>query len=293
MFIRLSVCAIIMSVASITLSAHDFWLAAVNWTPPEGAPITITAGLGERFPTHTGFRPRPDWFDHWRVISASGDIPATMAFQHVPPVMTADVRLPSPGAYLGVMRVKPLVEEMMGAEFTEYLREEGLDRIIVAREKAGDSHKPARETYARYAKIAFRNGGGAAEHLTRAVGLMAELVPTTDPTSLRSGESLTLQLLTDGKPVQGNVVTAVSTASSVSGKTDAEGRVTLRIDTGGPWLIRTVHMVPATESQGVHWESYWVTLSFHTVDGYVPFVPFPRGSSLAINTARSSGLRPM
>jgi uncharacterized GH25 family protein len=250
--------------ATASLSAHDFWLATANWTPAVAGPVTITAGLGERFPTRTGFKPRPDWFDHWRVIGASGEIPVTTAFQSTDLTMTTEVKLPAAGAYLGVMRVTPRIENMKGPEFTEYLKEEGLDRIIGARQPAGDSDKPARELYARYAKIALRNGEGSGAHLTRPVGLKAELVPATDPTALHPGASLTVQLLTDGVPVAGSEITAVTDGASVKGQTDADGRVTLKIDREGAWLIRSVHMVPLTGSPAADWESYWVTLSFHT-----------------------------
>jgi hypothetical protein len=135
------------SLATASLSAHDFWLATANSTPAAAGPVTI-AGLGERFPTRTGFKPRPDWFDHWRVIGASGEIPVTTAFQSTDLTMTTEVKLPSAGAYLGVMRVTPRIEHMKGPEFTEYLKEEGLDRIIGARQAAGDSDTPARELYA-------------------------------------------------------------------------------------------------------------------------------------------------
>jgi hypothetical protein len=257
-------CVVILSLTAVRLSGHDFWLAAANWTPAAGAPVTITAGLGERFPTRTGFKPRPDWFDQWRVIGSSGDIPVTTAFQWSELMMSTDVILPSPGAYLGVMRVTPRIESMKGPDFTEYLKEEGLDRIIAARQAAGDSDKPVKELYARYAKIAVRNGDGSGAHLTRPVGMKAEFVPATDPTAVHAGGSLTVQLLTDGKPVGNAEVSAVSDGTLVKGDTDADGRVTLKIDREGAWLIRTVHMVPLTGSPEVDWESYWVTLSFHT-----------------------------
>ena len=254
----------IAALTSVPLSAHDFWLAATNWMPAADVPVMITAGLGERFPTRTGFKPRPDWFDQWRVVGASGEIPVTTAFEWSPLMMTNEVRLPSPGAYLGVMRVTPRIENMVGKEFTDYLKEEGLERIIAARQAAGESEKPAKELYARYAKIAIRNGAGSGAHLTRPVGLKAEFVPASDPTALKPGESLTVQLLTDGKPVAGAAVDAVSDAGSVRGETDADGRVTLKIDREGAWLIRTVHMVALNGSPEADWESYWVTLSFHT-----------------------------
>ena len=161
----------VVALATAPLSAHDFWLAAANWTPSAGAPVTISAGLGERFPTRTHFKPRPDRFDHWRVIGASGEVPVTTAFQLINLTMTTAVSLPAGGAYLGVMRVTPRIENMTGPEFTDYLKEEGLDR---------------------------------------------------------------------------------------------NGRVTLKIDREGAWLIRAVHMVPLAGSPAADWESYWVTLSFHT-----------------------------
>jgi hypothetical protein len=58
---RLLIGVIITCLATVSLSAHDFWLGAANWTPAAGVPVTISAGLGERFPTRTDFKPRPDW----------------------------------------------------------------------------------------------------------------------------------------------------------------------------------------------------------------------------------------
>ena len=256
----------IAALAPAHLSAHDFWLAAANWTPAAGAPITITAGLGERFPTRTDFKPHPEWFDEWRVVGASGNILVSNMFQRSELTLATDVRLLSPGAYMGVMSVRTLLTNMKADEFTGYLEEEGLDWVIAARKAAGEADKPARELYARYAKIALRNGDGSGAHLTQAAGLKAELVPTTDPTLLRPGGSLTVQFVADGKPVAGSEVTAVTDGSSVKGRTDGDGRVTLKIDREGAWLIRAVHMVRLSDTAPVpaEWESFWVTLSFHT-----------------------------
>ena len=180
--------------------------------------------------------------------------------------MATEVTLPSAGAFLGVMRVTPRTIEMKGPEFTDYLKEEGLDSVIAARQAAGEADKPAKEVYARYAKLAIRNGGGSGMHLTQPVGLKAEFVPMSDPTSIRPGGTLTVQLLAEAKPVSGAAVTAASEGTSVKGQTDAEGRVTLHIDGEGAWLVKTVHMVrvPKTGAASADWESYWVTLAFHT-----------------------------
>jgi len=142
MRIRCLICVALASLVPARLSAHDFWLAAANWTPAAGTPVTITAGIGERFPTRTEFATHPEWFDQWRVIGASGDQPVTNAFQRSGLTMTTDVRLPAPGAYLGVMQVRPLLTEMKGPEFTDYLEEEGLHWVIAARAAAGEAETP-------------------------------------------------------------------------------------------------------------------------------------------------------
>src|SRR5262245_46912785 len=112
-----------MVLAVARLSAHDFWLAAENWTPAAGAPMTITAGVGEKFPTRTNFRSRDNWLAEWRLISATGDVPVTRDFRRTDLVMASDVMLPAAGAYLGVAMVSAQTTEMKGAEFTDYLKE--------------------------------------------------------------------------------------------------------------------------------------------------------------------------
>ena len=178
--------------------------------------------------------------------------------------MASDVTLPAPGAYLGVAMVSAQTIEMKGQEFTDYLKEEGLEPIIAARNTAGETDKTTKERYARYAKIALRNGPGPGLHLTRASGLRAEFIPASDPTTVRAGGTLSVQLLAAGKPVADAAVSAVSGEQAIRAQTDKDGRVTFTIDRSGAWLIKTVHMVRLPQPAEAEWESYWVTLAFHT-----------------------------
>lgn len=258
-----------VALASAGLSAHDFWLAASNWTPPATAPVTITAGVGEHFPTRTDYRLRENWLDLWRIVGANGDVPAPRTFAKRDLEMALELMLPQPGAYLAVMRTAPSTIEMKAKEFTDYLKEEGLERIVNARQAAGEADQPAKEKYSRSAKLAIRNGPGGAGHLTRPIGLPAEFVPSTDPTSVRVGQTLTVQLLVEGKPVAGAAVSAVSDITAgapVTHLTGADGRATFAIDRGGAWLLKTVHMARAPKDVA-DWESHWVTLAFHAAEG--------------------------
>jgi len=261
--ILLAVTAAILT--AVPLTAHDFWLTAAPWTP--ASVVTVSANLGERFPKSTDYTP-PERVEQWRVVGPDDEVRVTRDFRRDGDVLAADVSLPRPGAYLATMTIAPRVGGMKGPSFNSYLQEEGLDWVIAARRSAGLSEAPAKERYARYAKVAFRNGSGSGAHLLRAVGFPAELVPMTDPTMLRAGQLLTMQLIAGGKPVAGAAVTALAGDGGhpAMGRTDKNGQVTLPIDREGAWLVRTVHMVTGAEAglPEVNWDSYWATFAFHT-----------------------------
>jgi len=254
----------VFAFTGIRLAAHDFWLAAAPWQPESR--VTITANIGETFPVSTD-RVAPEGVERWRVYGPGGEITADHEFRGEGPMLATDVVLPAPGAYLATMTTAARVERLKGPSFNSYLVEEGLDWVLTARRAAGVSEEPATERFARYAKIVVRNGFGSGAHLTRPVGFPVELVPMTDPTILRAGHLLTVQLLADGKPVAGAAITARASGGGhpSMGRTDASGHATLPIDREGAWLVRTVHMVPAAQANvpGVEWDSYWATLAFH------------------------------
>jgi uncharacterized GH25 family protein len=255
----------LMVLASARLAAHDFWLAATPWDP--GAQVTISANLGEIFPVATD-RVVAEGVERWRVLGPGGEMHLDAALRNDGRALTADVQLPAPGAYLATMTIRPNLTRMQAPSFNSYLVEEGLDWVVAARREAGVSERPATERFTRYAKVAVRNGFGTGVHLTRAVGLPAEFVPMTDPTIVRPGQLLTFQLLADGRPVAGAVVTGRSSQGGhpVMGRTDETGHVTLPIDRPGAWLVRTVHMRTGAQASvpDVEWDSYWATFAFHT-----------------------------
>ena len=265
MRVRLVLILAVLASTGIRLGAHDFWLAAAPWQPESR--VTITANIGETFPVPTD-RVAPEGVERWRVYGPGGEIASNHEFRRDGPMLATDVVLPGPGAYLATMTTAARVERLKGLLFNSYLVEEGLDWVLTARRDAGVSEEPATERFARYAKIAVRNGFGSGSHLTRPVGFLVELVPMTDPTILRAGHLLTVQLLADGKPVPGAAITARASGGGhpIMGRTDASGHVTLPIDREGAWLVRTVHMMPGAHAgvPGMEWDSYWATLAFHT-----------------------------
>ena len=74
-----------------------------------------------------------------------------------------------------------------------------------------------------------------------------------------------VRLYYGGKPLKGALVMALQKdrpEPGLSARSDAQGRVRLRLDRPGVWLVKAVHMVPAGKETGADWESFWASLTF-------------------------------
>jgi hypothetical protein len=76
---------------------RDQPLAATPWDP--GTQVTISANLGEIFPVATDHL-APEGVDRWRLLGPDGEVHLDAALRKDGRVLTADVQLPAPGAYL-------------------------------------------------------------------------------------------------------------------------------------------------------------------------------------------------
>src|SRR5262249_36515216 len=151
-------------------------------------------------------------------------------------------------------------------KFNQYLAEEGLDAVAAQRAQSKTTRAEAREQFSRCAKSLVVIGGdvNAAQH-DRALGFTLELVAERNPYLLAPGDVLPLQLLYRGQPLAGALVVAMNRldpAAKVSARTDASGRVRLRIGRDGLWLIKAVHMIAAPDRSQADWASYWASLTF-------------------------------
>jgi uncharacterized GH25 family protein len=272
---RLWIVVIIATVAAAA-EAHDFWLAANPWHARPGATVSVTANVGDRFPKPTSLT-APDRIASVALVGPEGKTTLAPSFSPQEQSLAFDVRLPErPATYIVVLTIEPRFIEIKSADFTSYLTHEGLDRVVEERRRLGETETPGREQYSRYSKVLIAAGEGASEHVTKPVGLPAELVPLRDPTLMRRGDSLALQLLADEKPVTGALVGAIYASSTgapddwpLKARTDSQGRVEFKLDQPGPWLIRSVHMVRRRGSgHGKYdWESFWASLSFDLAPG--------------------------
>jgi hypothetical protein len=141
----------------------------------------------------------------------------------------------------------PSSVEQAPEKFQNYLKDEGLDKI-----KPVYSGKPVRELFTRCAK-AMLSGTIDAKPL----GLPLELIAESNGT---------YRLLWQNRPLAGALVVAMNKDATnktqkLSARSDAAGRVKFALAPGS-WMIKAVHMLPATPVENADWHSYWASLTF-------------------------------
>ena len=154
-------------------------------------------------------------------------------------------------------------------KFNAYLKEDGLDYILLKRQQRGDITKPGREAYRRCTKTLVQVGTAPADTArawSRPTGMALELVPEQNPYELKIGSFLTVRVLADGQPQPGQLVqvwqrTAGRPVQITKLHSNQNGRVLFRLANPGQYMVSTVRMVPANLPEA-DWQSTWSTLTF-------------------------------
>lgn len=260
---RLLLTVICLLAGAAPAAAHDFWIEPAEFRPAVGESVPVVLRVGEDF-SGTSQPFVPDWLVDFSVGGVDGRTPVK-GFAGDDPATVLTAR--APGLQLiGYYSQRSFVN-LDADRFNAYLATEGLDAVIKARQRRGESATNGRELYSRCAKSLVRVGAAAgSKGFDQVLGYPLELVPRTDPYALSPPGDLPLTLTYLGKPVAGVLVvafTAEQPAQRLRARTDGRGNVRLRLDRPGRWLIKAVHMVELPDSDPqADWESFWASLTF-------------------------------
>ena len=242
--------------------AHDFWLQPSTFRAAESELIFVNLRVGEHF---TG-KPLPRNREHIAAFTVTcekqskdvsgkdGDKPAGFTL------------LPKPGIYVLGYLSQPSRIELPAEEFHGYLREKGLDNVIVARENAGQSAQPGRESFVRCAKAIVNAGKPTGLGYQQKLGFPLELIPTSNPANTSPKSAQRLQLLKNGKPLESALVICEKKGDNqdpVATRTDALGHVQFAIEKPGTHLFTCVSMEQMGDNEESDWKSYWASLTVH------------------------------
>ena len=242
-------------------SAHDFWIEPSAFRPAVGSTLGVRLVVGQRF--RGDVLPRnPAMIARFVFVTDQGEVPVTGRAADDP---AGSVRIEQPGLGLIVYRSLESSLSLEPDKFEEYLKEEGLESVIAARAKRGESQKPSKELFSRAAKCLVQAGGSGDSGFDRVVGLTLELVPEKDPYAMAGGGDLPMRLLFEGKPLGGALVAAMpydAPEKKLSARSDRDGRVTLKLPASGVWLVKAVQMTPVAGDPNADWRSVWASLTF-------------------------------
>jgi hypothetical protein len=255
-----------LAVAAIGLSqtpllAHDMWIEPTTFSPRVGEIIGVKLRVGQdllgdplprdsslikQFVFHDveGLKP---------VIGRDGNDPAGF------------LRVSGPGLLVIGYRSNPSAVELPPEKFNQYLKDEGLDEIATLRARRNQTGSSAHEAFARCAKSLVLSGPASEAHGDRQLGFTLELLAEKNPYTIREGGELPVRLTYENRPLAGALVVAMNRANAsekLAARTDNDGRVRFRLSSGGMWLIKAVHMIPAPAGSNAEWASFWASITF-------------------------------
>jgi uncharacterized GH25 family protein len=246
------------------LVAHDTWMLPARAEARTGHAVKLLLTSGMAFPeSETAIDPAR--IARGAVRLAGGESPITPQ-RKSGHALELEAVLARPGVATLWLELHPRTIELDDAQVAEYLAEIGAEDSVRQRWQAMPAPRKWRELYAKHAKT-FVRVGGAGDDRSWAVpaGMGLELVPEQDPTTLASGDTLSVRLLRDGAPAAGLAVGLVRQGETDGAlkKTDAEGRAAFRLQGEGWWLLRVTDLRPSARLD-TEWESHFTTLTVRT-----------------------------
>jgi uncharacterized GH25 family protein len=238
--------------------AHEFWMIPHDAQSQTDAKVLFELRIGSGLPGKQTVR-IPGLIADFTASDSEGKY---VVSGHDNSLVIGHIKPRVSGATLVSLRTNPAQITLSATEFEEYLREEGLEKVIRQRKEDGDSAQPGSELYSRCAKTIVLVDGKS-EGFDKAAGMPLELLPLTEPLHYQPGESYRLRLVRDGKPLVGAQVKALLQGKKnwfLKAVTDANGEVAIALPESGVWLFSSEDMVPS-QSPDAEWESLWASVT--------------------------------
>lgn len=258
---------LLLLLTTATALSHDYWLEPEKFFLLRDENVRVHLLVGEALESDEERPLQLKRTPRLQVFTADGmnDLLANRARDGVKPF--AEIAARREGNMLIVTDRNAQNIELEPQKFTAYLRDEGLDEIITERKRRGESDKKGRERYSRNIKSLLQIGERHDDSFGRLTGQLLEIIPTTNPYELKTGDELNVRFLFADKPLANAKVFATHRAkgkvSTQEAMTNATGEARFKINGEGEWLIRLVHMRRCQKNCGaIDWESFWGSYSF-------------------------------
>lgn len=276
------------------LAAHDFWIIPDAFRIATGQPLVIRTATGTKFPASES-AVRADQVAEARVLGATpaADQPLG-AFSISGKSLIVEHRPSANGQRVVAFALQPSSRRMAGEGLARYLRLEGAP--LIAERYAKEGQLPTDSVLlrsAKYAKLLVEVGRGGPTAFGRVASHALEIVPLSDPSAARAGDSLALRVVAAGQPLPGAQVHAgraplegEARGADLDLVADANGVVRVPIARAGTWNVRTAHAAPAASAPST-WDVWWATVVFSTATEGSAVSPPSSGTTAGSSAADS------
>jgi uncharacterized GH25 family protein len=254
---------IAISFIAVIAMSHEFWLLPKKFRYAMGEEAVVDFLVGENFEGEAWNlkKNRIEKIDHHHLAKAT-DIRSLLKPEEKEKLK---IKLAEEGTHLITMQSNFASIELDAEKFNAYLEEDGLENVMELRKKNNTTAKPGKEKYARYTKLILQAGSKTDDTYKKKTGLRMEIIPSTNPYKLKSGDYLECQILFDGKPVPHQLVKVwnkINTTTFLQNiYTENDGTIKFPISSKGPWMVSAVKMIPS-ETPDAEWQSMWGSLIF-------------------------------
>ena len=259
------VAVMLLGISATVLLAHDLFLKLDTYFVPPNTAVRV-AVLNGTFSLSEG----PVTTDRLLDLSVVGPVQrrvlARSAWQPAGDTTWLTVQTGAPGTYVIGASLSPRQIALSGEEFNSYLKEDGVPDVLNARTLNGELSVAVREQYQKHVKAVLQVGETRTDAFATVLGYPAELVPLANPYATRSGDTLAVRALLDGKPLARQLVIAGGERDGRKidetwARSDSAGVARFTLSEPGKWYIKFIHMVPVS-GDSVNYESKWATLTF-------------------------------
>lgn len=256
-------------IETLPARAHDFWVQPeAYWvTPAAGTPLTLLVGHGpqrQRSPIPSS---RITRFEAVGLHGLGVDLRPLLRLRGRADDGT--VTLDEPGAYVLVLQTDARARCLLPAiRFNDYLRVEGLTPALAFRERTHRMGADGSEAYSRQAKTILQVGThtDAQPQVTRALGLLLEIVLDVDPYAEPLAGKLPVHVIYKGLRLPGALVKLTNLEHDSEPVethiTDRAGRATFSARRNGDWLLNVIWTEVAPPSSDADFETTFSSLSF-------------------------------
>ena len=191
---------------------------------------------------------------------------ATLAWHDEEKTTVMEFQTGGSGTYLVGLSTKPREIALKAADFNAYLEHDGLPDVLADRKKTGQSGKDVRERYSKHVRAVFQVGDKRTDEYKTPLNYPAEIIPQQNPYSLKSGDTLLVQCMLNGKPLTDQFVIAgwesgVGKVEEFNTRTNFSGMASFKLQGTGKWYVKMIHMHRVNEPN-LDYESIWATLTF-------------------------------